>query len=175
MDEATYRLVSDGWYNGFNLQVRLAVGKRQNAAFKSGSLKRPSACMVCGLGDGIVMAHLEDYADWRRYFPMCFVCHSTLHGRYKRPTVFTRYMSWLQEGNRPIPYRVHDWRAYQAAYCWEGATWPSSGKCVGPNLSLLSVLPMEYTHHVPEHLKCSSGTPLLEGQHDGRGSEPLLF
>ncbi len=166
MDAEVRKLVSDGWYNGFSLQVRLAVGRMQNAAFRSGQLRHIRKCCACGLDEGVTLAHLEDYDDWKRYFPMCFACHSTLHGRYKRPQVFHRYLQWLEEGNKPIPFKTHFWKPYQDAYC-RNAVWPTSGRGGPPNLTLMRKLRMEFTTSVPSELQTSQGAPLLVGQHDG--------
>lgn len=147
MDEQATEKVNASWYNGFDVKTRMSVSAKQNRAYKNGTLPRPSKCLVCGNTEGIIMAHLEDYNKWQNYYPICFVCHCTLHGRYKRPGVFKDYLAWIVAGNKPVPFYKYDWRGYHIKYC-SGSF--ALGKVGDPgSVELLSSLPMEYTDYVP--------------------------
>lgn len=64
----------------------------QNALFRSGQLRRPTVCSICGFSDparlrtsGYIFAHLERYDRPAELFPACKRCHSDLHARFRDP------------------------------------------------------------------------------------------
>lgn len=86
-------------YNGTSWPDRCAVIPVQEAAFRSGKLKRPSNCSICGFhgpgkrqGRWQIIYHLERYDRPLEIYPVCRPCHSALHARFADPERWQRML-----------------------------------------------------------------------------------
>lgn len=118
--------------------------------------------MVCRQSEGDLVPHLEDYDRPFDYLPLCYPCHTTLHGRYKRPWHFDTWIERLREGFQPIPFSSWDWHEFRRTYLQvEPWAWPSDTfQPGGADLTLYELLPREYTDFVPEPFRLDTADPL---------------
>lgn len=97
MSRAPYHAYRLTPYNGFSHRERVATLPIQNAAFRGGTLLRPTVCSICGFsrpevleGAGYIYAHLEDYRRPLEILPCCKRCHAALHARFRDPERWSR-------------------------------------------------------------------------------------
>lgn len=81
-----------GWYNGWSPKERHAVTPLQYDAIRSGALRRPTICSICGCTGGrnwraldAVWFHNERYDLPLEVYHICCACHRTLHQRFDAP------------------------------------------------------------------------------------------
>lgn len=91
-------------YNGFPPEYRDKQGGRVYAAFRKGTLTRPTACIVCNLDTTVgatVHAHNEDYHQPLNYVGVCYCCHMAIHRRYQEPDTWVTYLDSIAAGWQP--------------------------------------------------------------------------
>jgi len=89
-------------YNGFTPYQRMKGDEIVKKAIAAGTWNFEKKCSLCGLTDGHIWVHQEDYArpleDSR---PICVECHMRLHMRFRFPNLWHHYCLWLRQGNKP--------------------------------------------------------------------------
>lgn len=90
-------------YNGFDGAYRQRVQDELNSKWASGQWEPPSECGVCAQTDGAIHAHLEDYSRPETYVPLCITCHLILHMRFRQPSLWEQFTTWIRTGYRPDP------------------------------------------------------------------------
>lgn len=88
-----------GWYNGWSPEQRLATLPIQREAIRSGALRRPSACSVCGSTEDIWL-HDERYDRPLEAYAICRPCHGALHGRFEDPARWQAILEAYGNGER---------------------------------------------------------------------------
>ena len=89
-------------YNGFGSQIRNKSFAWLKAEIAAGRVAPPSRCQACGETRGHLDYHSESYA--RPFGPhiyayqLCFRCHMALHGRFRFPARWLRYIEQLEAG-----------------------------------------------------------------------------
>lgn len=70
-------------YNGFSSNERAKVGKIQLEAIRAGKFPKPMICELCGITQGQLQLHNEDYSrPFNDAHPICRSCHLALHVRF---------------------------------------------------------------------------------------------
>lgn len=82
-------------YNGWSWEERCAITPIQNEALRTGKIKRPTTCSICGFSDpanpkgrGYIFLHTERYDRPLEIYPVCKRCHAALHARFRDPERF---------------------------------------------------------------------------------------
>jgi hypothetical protein len=94
-----------GWYNGWSPQERMATLPAQREAIRSGTLKKPSTCSICGVtpstrSDNPVWLHDENYAEPLLAYHVCRACHRALHDRFEQPDAWLALVRTHGDGGR---------------------------------------------------------------------------
>ena len=101
-------------YNGFSPKERNCE-KIQEKAIAEGILKplEETRCVLCGQDKGIRVYHVENYFPEKvvgNSFPMCFKCHSRIHGvKITNPKKFREYLEEVREIPLPPTYNKTYW------------------------------------------------------------------
>jgi hypothetical protein len=70
-----------GSYNGFPPEIRLLADRKIKVAQELGLIPPATKCSVCGVEQGRIDYHAEDYSRPLRVAPICMKCHMALHNR----------------------------------------------------------------------------------------------
>lgn len=91
------------WYNGWSPEERRATVAVQQAAFRSGALRRPTRCTICGFDQPAtpsdVILHNERYDLPLVGHGCCRRCHNVLHLRFDHPERWLRFLVQRAEAN----------------------------------------------------------------------------
>lgn len=105
-------------YNGFTPQQREASIPILKKAIAEGRIKDPmhDKCCICGQDKGIRHLHNEDYSPDKVVEDahcVCWRCHMMIHGRFRHPNSFAKYMIDVTIYKKQFPpvYRPTDWGA----------------------------------------------------------------
>ena len=93
-----------GPYNGFAGEMRLVADFKIKVAIKLGLIPKPAACSICGITEGRIDYHAEDYGRPFQVAAICMSCHLRLHNRHRSTGYMTSWRKLLeQHGNG------HEW------------------------------------------------------------------
>ena len=154
------------WYNGFSPEDRDRLSRPQYSAFRSGKVQRPVACLACGLDDGRILTHLEDYTMPLDFLPLCYGCHKALHERFRFPAMFEAWTIMVANGWQPEPFDTLNWQRWMKVYGHANpAFWPGRNTATPGEIALFEMVPRLYVDFVPDNLAISRGAAHLPGQH----------
>ena len=86
-------------YNGFSGKLRNISWQIQKQLKQHGELDwTNSPCCICQCVDGLIMPHLENYFDYKNYYPLCVVCHMRCHARFKAWNSWIAYLIEIRSG-----------------------------------------------------------------------------
>jgi len=93
-----------GWYNGWSPAARLATVPVQREAIRTGTIRRPTCCSICGTVhqpgcNNPIWLHDENYADPLAAYAICRRCHRTLHTRFGMPEPWITLVAAHSTGN----------------------------------------------------------------------------
>lgn len=99
-------------YNGFPAKYRDQQGGAVYKAFRSGEMKRPDTCVMCGLtaDKATVHAHNEDYHEPLTFVGLCYFCHMAVHKRFDNLPTWYRWRELVCTGWQPP--RNRDYRIF---------------------------------------------------------------
>ena len=95
-------------YNGFTPAQRMKAYKWLMNEYSLGNRVKPCKCDSCGLTEGIIEPHSENYGEpygnHIGQYGFCYRCHMALHCRFRNPKAFQRYAQEVANGKQYAPF-----------------------------------------------------------------------
>ena len=98
-------------YKGWTPKQRLESLKKTKEAIKNGEIPKPHKCNRCGLEEGIIHYHNEDYSHPTKYLEqLCWTCHMMHHSKRRAPISNVLYFENVKKGMKPEPVYYHNFK-----------------------------------------------------------------
>ena len=99
-------------YNGFTPSQRMKAYKWLMEEYASGNRIKPTQCDSCGLTEGIIEPHSENYGepfgDHIGEYGFCYRCHMAVHCRFRKPEAWIKYQEEVYAGTVFQPFHTRD-------------------------------------------------------------------
>jgi hypothetical protein len=103
-------------YNGFTPNQRMKAYKWLMEQYASNKRTKPTKCDSCGLTEGIIEPHSENYSEpygnHIGQYGFCYRCHMMLHCRYRSPKNFEMYCELVSGGAQFQPFFTKNWTLF---------------------------------------------------------------